>query len=56
MTIVHLLAGFVVAMLLLMARSAWKQGEVGHFLIGLGVVAGLLGAVFGTVELVAWLG
>ena len=55
MTIVHLLAGFLVVMLLLMARSAWKQGEFRHFLLGLGVVAGLLAAVFGTVELVAWL-
>ena len=56
MTMVHYLGAFIAITLLLMARAAWRQGEIRHFLLGLAVVAGLLVAVFGTVELVAWLG
>lgn len=42
--------GAIAAYLLLLARSAWKQGELGQFLRALGIVAVLLG----TVALVSW--
>lgn len=40
----------VVLYLLLLARSAWKQGELGQYLRALLIVAGLIGAL----GLVVW--
>jgi len=40
--------------LLLMARSAWKQGELRQFLLSLALVAGLLGGLFVFVEGWIW--
>lgn len=39
------------AYLLLLARSAWKQGEMRQFLRSLVIVAGLIGAIAGAVVL-----
>ena len=40
---------FIGGYLLLLARSAWKQGELGQFLRSLAVVAALGVAVYGMV-------
>ncbi|MFV3129464.1 hypothetical protein [Niveispirillum sp. KHB5.9] len=47
------IGGFVVLYLLLLARSAWKQGEFKQFLWGLGIVTGLLGFIGGVIW--AWI-
>ncbi len=45
-----LIVGAVLAYLLLLARSAWKQGELAQFVRALGIVAALLGFI----ALVVW--
>ncbi|OYQ37432.1 hypothetical protein CHU95_01385 [Niveispirillum lacus] len=43
------IGGGVVLYLLLLARSAWKQGEFKQFLWGLGIVMGLIGLIGGVI-------
>jgi hypothetical protein len=43
----------VLLYLLLLARSAWKQGEFKQFLWGMAIVAGLIGFVGGVIW--AWI-
>ena len=45
-----------VAYLLLLARSAWKQGELRQFLWSLAIVAGIVGVVAGVVAAAVWMG
>jgi hypothetical protein len=52
MTLWQAVALFLAGYILLLARSAWLQGELRQFLLSLGVVAGLA-AVVGLVVL-AW--
>lgn len=47
------IGGGVVLYLLLLARSAWKQGEFKQFLWGLAIVAGLIGFIGGVIW--AWI-
>ncbi|MBP7338252.1 hypothetical protein [Niveispirillum sp.] len=47
------IGGGVVLYLLLLARSAWKQGEFKQFLWGLVIVAGLIGFIGGVIW--AWI-
>lgn len=49
------LAAFVALYLLLLARSAFKQGEGGQFLRSLAIVLLLLAAVIGFVALWIWM-
>ena len=49
------LAVFVGLYLLLLARSAFKQGEGGQFLRSLAIVLGLLAAVAGFIALWIWM-
>lgn len=42
MTLYHGLAAFIAVYLVLLARSAWKQGEIRQFLVSLGVVVALM--------------
>ena len=44
------------AYLLLLARSAWKQGELRQFLWSLAIVAGLVGVIAAVVWLAVALG
>lgn len=43
------IGGGVLLYLLLLARSAWKQGEFKQFLWGLLIVAGLIGFIGGVI-------
>ncbi|MEE8272755.1 MAG: hypothetical protein V3R98_13655 [Alphaproteobacteria bacterium] len=45
MTVLQGVALFVVAYLLLLARSAWKQGEMRQYLRSLAIVAALAAAI-----------
>lgn len=45
----------VVAYLLLLARSAWKQGEIRQYLRSLAIVAAICGIVAGSVALAIFL-
>ncbi|MFY8095049.1 MAG: hypothetical protein ACOVN0_16340 [Niveispirillum sp.] len=47
------IGGGVILYLLLLARSAWKQGEFKQFLWGLVIVAGLIGFIGGIIW--AWI-
>ena len=47
MTVLHGIALFVAAYLLLLARNAWKQGELAQFLRALGMVLGFLALIAG---------
>lgn len=47
------IGGGVLLYLLLLARSAWKQGELRQFLWGLLIVAGLIGFIGGVIW--AWI-
>jgi hypothetical protein len=49
----QLVVGGVVLYLVLLARSAWKQGEFKQFLWGIVIVTGLLVAVAGIIW--AWI-
>jgi hypothetical protein len=52
-----LIGAAVFCYLALLARSAWKQGEIRQFAVSLGVVVGLLGALAAIVALyIAWQG
>lgn len=42
------------AYLLLLARSAWKQGELRQFLWSLAIVAGIVGVIAAVVGLAVW--
>lgn len=42
--------------LLLLARSAWKQGELRQFLWSLAILAAVIGVVAAVVALAAWNG
>ena len=44
------------AYLLLLARSAWKQGELRQFLWSLAILAGILAVVAAVVALAVWSG
>lgn len=44
------------AYLLLLARSAWKQGELRQFLWSLAILAAVIGVVAAVVALAAWSG
>ena len=56
MTILDGIGLFLAGYLLLIARSAWKQGEFRQFATSLLVVAGLILAIVATVYLVDWAG
>lgn len=47
------IGGAVLLYLLLLARSAWKQGEFRQFLWGMVIVAGLIGFIGGFIW--AWI-
>lgn len=47
------IGGAVLLYLLLLARSAWKQGEFKQFLWGMVIVAGLIGFIGGFIW--AWI-
>lgn len=47
------IGGAVLVYLLLLARSAWKQGEFKQFLWGMVIVAGLIGFIGGFIW--AWI-
>lgn len=49
----QLVIGGVALYLLLLARSAWKQGEFKQFLWGIVIVTGLLAAIAGVIW--AWI-
>ncbi len=49
MTVLHGVALFIAAYLLLLARNAWKQGELRQFLHALAMVAGFLVLIAGGV-------
>lgn len=49
MTLWHMVGAMAGAYLLLLARSAWKQGEFRQFVRSLLIVAGLCAAVGGAV-------
>lgn len=40
---------FILAYLLLLARSAWKQGEIRQFLVSLAIVIVMIAAISGIV-------
>ena len=40
--------------LALLARSAWKQGEMRQFLVSLGIVAALIGAIAAVTAAFIW--
>lgn len=42
--------------LLLLARSAWKQGELRQFVWSLAIVAGIVGVIAGVVAAAVWMG
>lgn len=44
------------AYLLLLARSAWKQGELRQFLWSLAILAGVVGVIAAVVAVAAWAG
>lgn len=44
------------AYLLLLARSAWKQGELRQFLWSLAIVAGIVGLIAAAVGVAVWMG
>ncbi|GAA4252315.1 hypothetical protein [Azospirillum formosense] len=50
-----MIGGAAVGYLLLLARSAWKQGEMRQFLRSLAIVSVLCGLVAGAVFLAIWL-
>ena len=52
MTILDGIGLFLAGYLVLIARSAWKQGEFRQFAISLAVVAGLILGILGIVYLV----
>ncbi len=45
----HITGAAIVGYLLLLARSAWMQGEFGQYLRSLAIVAVLLGVIAGAV-------
>lgn len=47
----HLIGAAMAAYLLLLARSAWKQGEFAQFLRSLVIVAAIIGMIAGAVAL-----
>lgn len=49
----QLVVGGVVLYLLLLARSAWKQGEFKQFLWGIAIVIGLIATIGGIIW--AWI-
>ena len=49
MTVLHGVALFVAAYLLLLGRNAWKQGELAQFLRALAMVTGILAMIGGGV-------
>lgn len=53
--VVNGLIGFVALYLALLARSAWKQGELAQFLRSLCIVIGLVGGIAAFVALWIWL-
>lgn len=52
MTVLDGIGLFLAVYLLLVARSAWKQGEFRQFALSLAVVIGLIAAIVGIVFLV----
>lgn len=47
----HVIGAAMAAYLLLLARSAWKQGEFVQFLRSLAIVAAIIGVIAGAVAL-----
>ena len=45
MTVLHGVALFIAAYLLLLGRNAWKQGELGQYLRALAMVVGFLALI-----------
>lgn len=56
MTAIQTMGMIVAAYLALLARSAWKQGELRQFLLSLAVVAGLASSIAAAVWAAAALG
>lgn len=56
MTAMQTVGLVMAAYLALLARSAWKQGELRQFLLSLAVVAGLIGSIAAAVWAAATLG
>ena len=55
MTLWQAIGLFLVGYILLLARSAWHQGEFRQFLLSLAVVAGLAGTLGLAARIYAWL-
>jgi hypothetical protein len=55
MTVYYVIGGAIACYLVLVARSAWKQGELKQFLRSLGIVAALIGLVVAGVEGWVWM-
>ena len=55
MTLWQAIGLFLAGYVLLLARSAWRQGELGQFLVSLAIVAGLAGTLGLAVLIYAWL-
>ncbi|WP_431859942.1 hypothetical protein [Azospirillum sp.] len=56
MSVWNVAGAMALAYLLLLARSAWKQGELRQFLWSLAILAGVVAVIAAVVAAAVWMG